>query len=221
MKLTMLQMQILIAAGALALGSSAAPIVCAQAGFGPENPFYAPSTLPFQAPPFDKIKDADYQPAMEAGMAQQLQEVQAIAESPSAPTFENTIVALEKSGRLLDRVSLVFEGVTGANTDPTLQKVQDIEAPKLAALQDAIYLNGKLFQRVRTVYDERASLKLNPESLRLVEYDYKEFVHAGANLSDDDKAKLRKLDEEESTLSNAFIDKLLGATKDAAYLTAD
>ena len=223
MKLTVLQMHVVIAASVVALGSSAVPIVGAQAGFGfgPENPFYAPSALPFQAPPFDKIKDGDYQPAIEAGMAQQLKEVQAIADSPAPPTFENTIVALEKSGQLYDRVSLVFNGVTGANTDPALQKVQEIEAPKQAALQDAIYLNEKLFQRVRTLYDGRASLKLDPESLRLVEFDYKEFVHAGANLSDDDKAKLKKLDEEESTLSNAFINKLLGATKDAAYLTSD
>src|ERR1700691_312090 len=114
--------------------SAAAP----PAAFGPSNPLYAPSTLPYQAPPFDKIKDADYQPAMEAGMAQQLKEVQQIADNPAAPTFENTIAALEKTGQLLNRVNQVFNGVTGANTNPTLQKVQEIEAPKLAAQQDAI-----------------------------------------------------------------------------------
>ncbi len=115
----------------------------------------------------------------------------------------------------------VFNGVTGANTDPELQKVQSVEAPKLAALQDAIFLNSKLFARISAVYNERASLKLDPESLRLVEWDYKQFVHNGAALSDADKAQLKKLNEEESTLSNDFIMKLLAATKAAAYSTTD
>jgi peptidyl-dipeptidase Dcp len=189
--------------------------------FGPDNPFYAPSTLPFQAPPFDKIKDSDYQPAIEAGMAEQIKEVETIANNPAPPTFENTIVALEKTGQLFNRVMAVFNGVTGANTNPTLQQVQSDEAPKLAAHQDAIFLNSKLFARIKAVYDERVSLKLDPESLRLVEYDYKEFVHAGAALSDTDKAQLKKLNEEESTLSNDFIIKLLAATKAAAYSTTD
>ena len=192
MKITVLQMRMLLIVTALALASSAVRNVNAQQAqaapeaqaapaapeaFGPSNPFYAPSALPFHAPPFDKIKDADYQPAMEAGIAEQLKEVQAIAENPAPPTFENTIVALEKSGQLYNRVNFVFNGVTGANTDPALQKVQEIEAPKQAALQDAIYLNAKLFERVKTIYEKRASLKLDPESLRLVEFDYKLFVH--------------------------------------------
>jgi peptidyl-dipeptidase Dcp len=209
----------LAAAGAIALGSGT--VHAAAQSFGPDNPFYAPSTLPFHAPPFDKIKDSDYQPAIEAGMAQQIEEVEAIADNPAAPTFENTVVALEKTGRLLNRVSAVFFGVAGANTNPTLQKVQSIEAPKLAALNDAIYLNSKLFARVKTIYEERASLKLDPESLRLVEHDYKEFVHAGAALSDANKTQLKKLNQEEATLSNNFITKLLAATKAGAYATTD
>ena len=211
----------LIAVGAVALGVSAAPAVAADTGFGPSNPFYAPSKLPFQAPPFDKIKDSDYQPAIEAGMAEQRKEVAAIADNPAAPTFENTLVALEKTGVLFDRVMQVFNGVTAANTDPALQKVQDIEAPKLAAQEDAIFLDGKLFARVATLYKQRDSLKLDPESLRLLDFYYKKFVHSGANLNDADKAKLKKLNEEESTLSNAFVTKLLAATKDAAYVTTD
>jgi peptidyl-dipeptidase Dcp len=211
----------LIAVGAVALGVSAAPAVAADTSFGPSNPFYAVSKLPFQAPPFDKIKDSDYQPAIEAGMAEQRKEVAAIAGNPAAPTFENTLVALEKTGVLFDRVMQVFNGVTAANTDPTLQKVQDIEAPKLAAQEDAIFLDGKLFARVATLYKERDSLKLDPESRRLLDFYYKKFVHSGANLSDADKAKLKKLNEEESTLSNAFVTKLLAATKDAAYVTTD
>jgi len=102
------------AAGAIALSATATPATAAS--FDASNPFYAPSTLPFQAPAFDKIKDSDYQPAIEAGMAQQLEEIRAIAHSPDTPTFENTIVAMEKSGRLLDRVMSVFDAVTGANT---------------------------------------------------------------------------------------------------------
>jgi len=189
--------------------------------FGPSNPFYAPSPLPLEAPPFDKIKDTDYQPAIEAGMAEQLREVRAIADSSQPPTFENTIVALEKSGQLFNRVMQVFNAVTGANLSPALEKVQEIEAPRLAAHKDAIYLDSKLFARVEAIYKERESLKLDPESLRLVEHYHQAFVHAGANLSEADKAALKKLNEEESTLSTAFGTKLLAATKAAAYVTTD
>ena len=210
-----------IATGILAVGSTNMPALAANGEFGPSNPFYAASSLPYQAPPFDKIKDSDYQPAIDAGMAEQRKEVRAIADDSAPPTFDNTFVALEKSGQLFNRVMLVLNGVTGANLSPALQKVQDIEAPRLAAHQDAIFLDSKLFQRVATIYKERDSLKLDPESLRLVEYYYKEFVHSGANLSDADKAKLKKLNEEESTLTNEFTKKLLAATKDAAFVTTD
>jgi peptidyl-dipeptidase Dcp len=189
--------------------------------FGPNNPFYAASTLPFHAPPFDKIKDSDYQPAIDAGMAEQSQEIRAIADNPAPPTFENTLVAMEKTGQLFNRVMGAFNGVTGANLNPELQKVQDFEAPRLAAHADAIYLDSKLFQRVAAIYKERDSLQLDAESLRLVDFYYKKFVHSGANLSDSDKAQLKKLNEEESTLSNAFTTKLLAATKDAAFVTQD
>ena len=212
------QLSTLITAGAIALTPGGAG---AQAAFGPANPFYAPSALPFHAPPFDKIKDEDYQPAIEAGIAQNLEEIRAIAENPQPPTFENTFVAMEKSGRLIGRVMLVFNGITGANINPVLQKVQDAEAPKLAAMQDAIYLNSKLFQRVAHIYERRSSLNLDAESLRLVEYQYQQFVLAGAQLSDADKAALKKLNEEEANLTTAFISKLLAATKAAAYITTD
>ena len=216
---------IVVALGVIAVGValSVTPASNAQTGttFGPSNPFYAPSTLPFQAPPFDKIKDSDYQPAFEAGMAQQLKEIQTIADNPAPPTFENTFVAMEKSGQLLDRVQYAFNDVSQANLDDTLEKVRDIEAPKLAATQDAIFLNPKLFQRIAAIYKERASLKLDPESLRLVDFDYKLFVHSGANLPDADKAKLKKLNEEESTLESTFMSKLLAGTKDGAYHTTD
>jgi peptidyl-dipeptidase Dcp len=207
---------------ATALTVNAQTAATAQAGpLGPDSPFYAPSTLAFHAPQFDKIKDSDYQPAIDAGMAEQIKEVEAIAENPALPTFENTVVALEKSGQLLGRVFEVFNCVTGANTDDALQKVQEYEAPRLAATQDAIYLNPKLFARIKAVYDQRASLRLDAESLRLVEWDYKEFVHGGANLSPDDKEKLKKINEEDSTLENAFQTKLLAAAKAGAYSTED
>ena len=210
----------LIAAGTLTLGSIN-PALAASADFGPSNPFYVPSTLPFQAPPFDKIKDEDYQPAIEAGMAQQQAEIQAIADNPDGPTFDNTIMAMEKSGLLFNRANAAFDGVTGANTNPTLQNVKTTEAPKLAAHQDFIYLNTKLFARVAAIYKQRNALKLDPESLRLLEHTSDQFVHAGANLSEADKTELRKLNEEISSLSNAFNTKLLAATKDGAFVTTD
>jgi peptidyl-dipeptidase Dcp len=214
-------MTALITSGALALGSANTPAVSADAKFGPSNPFYAPSTLPFHAPPFDKIKDEDYQPAIEAGMAEELSEIQAIADNPAPPTFENTLVAMEKTGHLLQRARAAFGAVTGANTNPLLQKVRTEEAPKQAAHHDAIYLNAKLFARVAAVYQQRATLKLDGESPRLLEVTYDNFVRSGANLSEADKTELKKLNEEISTLSNRFSTKLLAATKDGAYVSTD
>jgi peptidyl-dipeptidase Dcp len=214
-------MNTLIIAATVVIALSALPALASGADFGPSNPFFAPSTLPFHAPPFDKIKDEDYQPAIEAGMAEELKEVQAIANNPAPPTFENTFVAMEKSGQLLRRAQAAFFAVASANTNPTLLKVRSIEAPKLAALRDAIYLDSKLFQRVSVIYNQRNSLKLDAESIRLIEHYYDEFVHAGANLSEADKTELKKLNEELATLSNTFSTKLLAATKEGAYVTAD
>ena len=135
-------MNFLIVASIAVIGITALSAPASGAEFGPNNPFYSPSTLPFQAPPFDKIKDEDYQPAIEAGMAEQRKEIDAIANNPAPPTFENTIVAMEKSGQLLSRAAAAFFAVVSANTNPTLQKVRQIEAPKLAAHQDAIYLDS-------------------------------------------------------------------------------
>jgi peptidyl-dipeptidase Dcp len=214
-------MTALLASGALALGAFHTPAASGDAAFGPSNPFYAPSTLPFHAPPFDKIKDADYQPAIEAGMAQELEEIQAIADNPAPPTFENTLVAMQKTGRLLQRAMAAFSAVSGANTNPLLQDVQTAEAPKLAAHADAIFLNAKLFARVAAVYKQRDALHLDAESSRLLQVTYDTFIRSGANLSDADKAELKKLNEEISTLSTAFSNKLLAATKDGAYVTTE
>jgi peptidyl-dipeptidase Dcp len=186
-----------------------------------QNPLVRPSTLPFHAPQFDKIHDADFQPAIEQGIRQQRAEIEKIAGSTAAPTFDNTIVALEKSGQLLSRVYMIFNGLAGANTDDTLQKVQEAEAPKLAAIQDELYLDPRLFKRVESIYEQRDRLNLDPESKRLVEYYHQHFVLAGARLSAGDKAALEKLNEEDATLSAKFTNHLLGAAKDAALVVTD
>ncbi|HET7163046.1 MAG TPA: M3 family metallopeptidase, partial [Rhodanobacteraceae bacterium] len=182
------------------------------------NPFYKASTLPFEAPDFSKIKNSDFQPAIEEGMKLQRAEIEKVANDPAAPTFDNTIVAMEKTGAMLDRVMAVFGLLAGADTNPTLQKVQETEAPKLAAHQDAIFLNPKLFDRIQKLYDRRATLKLDPESERLLEHDYQQFVHNGAKLSSADKARLKHYNEQLSTLSAQFQNKLLAATKAGALV---
>jgi peptidyl-dipeptidase Dcp len=182
------------------------------------NPFAAPSTLPFQAPDFSKIHDADYEPAIIAGMGQQRAEVDAIANDPAAPTFDNTIVPMERSGALLTRALKPFFAITSANTDDALQKVQAEVAPRLAEHSDAIYLNDKLFQRVKSIYDRRESLGFTTEQKSLVELYNRNFVRAGANLSEADKTKLRALNKEESTLTTDFQNHLLAATKAGALV---
>ncbi|EHQ30288.1 peptidyl-dipeptidase Dcp [Mucilaginibacter paludis] len=190
-------------------------------GLDPANPFYLPSALPFQAPAFDKIKNEDFRPAMEAGMKEQLAEIQKIADNKAAPTLANTLVAMEKSGRLLNRVNAVLNVYTGANTNPVLQKVEQDEAPKLAANNDAIYLNTKLFKRVEAIYQQREQLKLDAESKRLVEFYYQNFVLAGARLSEPDKETLKKLNQEEASLRAKFGSQLLAGTKAGGLVIND
>jgi len=185
------------------------------------NPFAAPSTLPLQTPPFDKIRDTDYAPAFEAGMKQQLKEIDAITRAKSAPTFKNTIIALEKSGQMLARAQLAFFAVVQANTNDALDKVQSEFAPKFAEHQDAIALNPKLFARVKAVYDQRDALKLDPESQRLLEVYYRQFVHAGANLNEADKATLREINKKIASLETSFQQKLVAAAKAGALVVDD
>lgn len=192
-----------------------------HASTGPGNPFFLRSKLYFQAPDFSKIKDADFKPALEQGMKEKLVEIEKIANNPAPATFENTLLPLEKSGQLLTRVSHVFNLLTGANTNPALQKIEEEEAPKLAANNDALYLNTKLFKRISSIYEKRDQLNLDPESKRLVEYYYEQFELAGAKLSDADKEKLKTLNGEEATLTTKFTSQLLAATKAAAVVIAD
>jgi len=202
----------------------AAPVPAAwaaDAAAAGANPFDAASTLPYQAPDFARIKDADFAPAFAEAMRRHLAEVQKIAGNPAAPTFDNTFVALEKSGQMLARVNMAFNALTSANTDDALQKTQEDVAPKLAEHFDAIYLDPKLFARIEAIYKQRDALKLDPESKRLVEYYYLDFVHHGARLSDADKAKLKELNKEESTLDTSFVNKLLAGTKAGALVVDD
>ncbi len=189
--------------------------------FGPTSPFFAPSTLPFQAPPLDRIKDSDYLPAFEAGIAERMKEIDAIANNPAPPTFENTLIAMEKSGQLLGRVQRAFGAVTSANINPELQETQRTLTPKLAALSDAVSLNPKLFARIAAIYKQRDSLKPDAEGRRLVERTYARFAHNGANLSEADKTRLKQINEQLSVLSNTFRRKLLAATKAGAFVTTD
>ena len=185
------------------------------------NPFAAPSTLPYQAPDFRAIKESDYRPAYEAGMRQQIAEIEAIANQSDAPTFDNTILPLERSGAILTRVSKVFNSLTSAHTTDTLQAIQEEVAPKLANHNDAIFLNDKLYQRVKSLYDRRDALGFNQQQKALVEYYNRNFVRAGANLSDADKSKLRELNQEESKLTTEFQSRLLAATKAGALIIDD
>lgn len=200
---------------------AAALLAAAAPAQGGTNPLEVKSTLPFEAPPFDKIKDADYQPAIERGIAESLAEIRRIADNPAPPTFENTIVALERQGQLLERTEAVFNQVVQANSDPELEKTQAILAPKLAAYEDAVYLDRKLFERVKTLYDARAQLKLDQEQAMVLEDYHTQFIRAGAQLSSTDQDKLRSLNTELSTLQTTFQQKLLAATKAGALKVAD
>jgi peptidyl-dipeptidase Dcp len=182
------------------------------------NPFLSASALPFELPPFDQIKDEHYAPAFTEGMRQQMAEINAIVDNPAAPSFDNTIVAMEKSGRMLERVSRVFFNLNGCNTDPVMDAVARDLAPKLSAHRDAISLNAKLFQRISAVYEQRANLALDPESRRLLERTYTDFVREGAKLSDTDKTKLKELNAKLATLSNSFKDNVLNETNAAAIV---
>ncbi|MGV3636448.1 MAG: dipeptidyl carboxypeptidase II, partial [Flavobacteriales bacterium] len=165
------------------------------------NPLAIASTLPFQAPVFDKLQDSHYEPAIEAGMAKQLAEVEAIITHPEAPTFENTIVAMEKTGRDLTRASNIFFNLTGSATNDSLQAVKARLMPKLSAHNDAITLNTALFQRVKAVHDGRTGAGLDPVQQRLVERYYTRFVRAGALLNEAGKEQLKRLNEEEANLN--------------------
>ena len=172
-------------------------------------------------PDFGKVHDSDYQPALEEGIRQQLAEIKHIANNPAAPTFANTLEALEKTGQLLTRVNNAFSLVSSANTNPTLQQLQEDIAPKLTALNDALYLNTKLFKKVESLHKNKATLGLDKESARLLDYYYQQFIKAGAQLSEADKATLKKLNEEEASLEAKYGNQLLAAAKAGGLVVSD
>jgi peptidyl-dipeptidase Dcp len=183
-----------------------------------ENPLLTDSTLPYGAPDFLKIKDENFLPAMLEGISQQKKAVEEIVANKEEPTFNNTVLALEKSGELLNRSSQIFSALAGANTNETLQKVEEEMAPKFAAQNDMIYLNEKLFQRFKTLFDKKDSLKLDDESMKLLENYYEDFEIAGANLSSEDKEKLKQYNEKIATLTTKFGKTLLDANNAGAVV---
>jgi len=210
----------LVVAAALGLAFSqtvlAAPAAPAASLAG--NPLATASTLPFHYPAFDKIKDEHFLPAYAEGMRQQLKEIDAIANNKKPATFDNTIVAMEKSGALLTRVQTTFANLQGANTNDKLDAIDSEMSPKLAAHGDAIYLNAKLYARVKALYDKRDSLKLDAESKHLLERYHTDFVRAGANLSAADKEKLKALNGVIATLQTTFTQNVLKETNASALL---
>ncbi len=182
------------------------------------NPFFSVSPLPLNYPQFDKIKDSDFAPAFDQGMAEQLREVEAIANNPAAPTFENTIVAMEKTGAILDRATAVFFNLNGTDTNDARKKLQSDYAPKFSAHSDAIRLNPALFARIKTLYDSRATLGLDAESVRLVERYYDDFVRAGAALDEAQKARMREINTRMAALGTQFSQNVLAEVNDSAVV---
>ena len=173
------------------------------------NPLLVESTLPYHFPRFDLLKDEFYAPAFELGMAENLKEVEGIATNPAAPTLDNTIIALERCGQLLARVNRIFSNLIGTVSNPAMQALEKEMSPKLAAHGDAIKLNGPLFTRVQELYNRRASLALDAESEWLLERYYKDFVRAGARLSEQEKTRLKALNAELATLQTVFVQNVL------------
>lgn len=176
------------------------------------GPFAALSTLPFQAPDFTKIKESDYLPSFEQAMAVHRGEVDAIIANKAAPTFDNTIVALETSGQMLGRTARVFYALTGANTTEGLDKIDTEVSPKLSSHSDAINLDPRLFARVKAFYDNRAAMSMTPEDARLLERTYEQMVHAGAMLTEEQRGQVKALNTELSTLTTQFAQAVRSAT---------
>ncbi|MBQ9242415.1 MAG: M3 family metallopeptidase [Proteobacteria bacterium] len=187
----------------------------------PDNPFAQKSELPYGVVDFTKICPEHYMPAFEAGMAQQLEEIEQIINQEAEPTFENTLIPLELSGELLDRTAMYFSNDAGANTNDAIRDVQKAIAPKLAAHNDAVFLSDKLFQRVDALYQKRNDLGLDAESMRLLEEYHKDFVRAGAKLTAEEKAQIMRINAELATLTTTFGQNILSETNDSAVIFED
>ena len=217
-RLPIFALTLMMAAGAAGNGAfAAAPAKTLPAS----NPFSRASALPYGAEPMGEIKDADFKDAIEVGMVQEDADIAKIVNNKEKPTFDNTIVALDRSGALLGRVNQLFGQLIGANTNDTLDKINDEETPKLQAHQDGILLNAKLFKRVKAVYDARDSLGLTDDQKFLLTGTYRHFVHNGAELSADKKKQLSAFNEKIAKLQNDYRVKLLAASNEAAVLIDD
>ena len=217
LKIALLASTLLLQSGPMMTHAFAETAAALPAG----SPFAAASPLPYQAPQFDKIKDTDFQPAIEVGMTQDSADAQAVANNPAAPTFENTVTALEKSGQLLNAANGLFQNLVQSNSSDTLQKVNEELAPRLQAHTDSILLNAKLFARVKAVYDARETSGLTADQKFLALRYYRRFVHAGANLSDSDKAKLTDLNGKIAGLQAQYQNKLIAAADAGAVIVSD
>jgi len=186
-----------------------------------DNPFAAPSELPLQFPPFDRIREEHFRPAIEQGMAEHLAEIEAIGADPEPPSFANTLEALERSGRLLDRVLSVFYNLVSSDSTDSLLAIEGQVSPMLAAHEDAIHLDAALFARIDELHRRRATLGLEPEQLRLLERRHTDFVRAGAGLAEPEQLRLRSLNERLSTLTSTFSTRLLAETRDLAVHVQD
>ena len=191
---------------------------CTDPGRMADNPFYSPSMLPFEAPDFDLIEDEHFRDAFRDGMEFQLDEIREIADNSEEPTFENTIVSMERSGELLNRTQRVFFNLTSAHTNEKIQEIQAEFAPEFAAHSDNIYLNAALFERVETLYDRRDEMQLDNASLKLLEDTYRKFVRAGAQLSKEEQSRMREINERISSLTTEFQEKLLDLTRERAVI---
>ena len=202
---------------ALAIAVGNAPTTAAQEEMA-DNPFFAESPLPHQLPPFDRIDDAHYAPAFEQGMADQIAEIEAIAGTSEPPTFENTIVALERSGQLLNRVAATFFALSSADTNDAINAIRNEMAPRLAAHTDRMLLDAGLFARVEALYEQRADIGLDDESQRLVEEYYVDFVRAGARLSDAEKERMQAINARLAALSSRFTQNVLDEVNASAVV---
>ena len=173
-----------------------------------DNPFFKEYTTPFQTPPFDKIKLEHYLPAFEEGIKIKRAELDVIINNPDKPTFENTIAAIEKSGELLTKVSRVFFNISGSNGNDETQKIAETITPELSKLSNDIYLNEKLFQRIKSINDEKDKLNLTSEQLKVLDNYYTDFVRNGIGLDEEKKTRLKQINEELSMLSLKFGDNL-------------
>ena len=182
-----------------------------------DNPFFHKSSLQYEAPEFDKIKDEHFKPAFDFGLKQHTQEIEKIANNPEKPTFENTVVAMEKSGEVLNRATIVFYNLTSSNTNPTLQKLEEEYAPIFASHSDNIYLNDKLYQRIKNISDNG----LDAESKRLLQYYRQNFEIAGAALSSQQKNELKEVNQQLAKLETQFSNKLLEARKQGGLVISD